>query len=316
VQAYIIRRVLLIIPTLVLVSIICFFSVRFIPGDTIALMLQEKQHATQVDRDELRHRLGLDVPAYVQYGRWLLNLLHGDLGQSLWTGDSVAGQLARRMPISFELGLLALVVSQLIAFPVGVYSAMRQDTGGDYAARSFAIVCIALPSFWLGTLVIVFPSIWWHWTPPMEYVSFLKDPVANLQLFIIPAVVLGMVTSGTTMRMTRTMMLEVLRQDYIRTAWSKGLKERVVVTRHALRNALIPVVTIVGIQLPLLVGGTVVVEQIFSLPGVGRLMLGALSDRDYSVVSGINICVASIVLLINLVVDLTYSWLDPRVRYK
>jgi peptide/nickel transport system permease protein len=316
VQAYIIRRVLLIIPTLVLVSIICFFSVRFIPGDTIALMLQEKQHATQVDRDELRHRLGLDVPAYVQYGRWLLNLLHGDLGRSLWTGDSVAGQLARRMPVSFELGLLAFVVSQLIAFPVGVYSAMRQDTGGDYAARSFAIVCIALPSFWLGTLVIVFPSIWWHWTPPMEYVSILKDPIANLQLFIIPAVVLGMVTSGTTMRMTRTMMLEVLRQDYIRTAWSKGLKERVVVTRHALRNALIPVVTIVGIQLPLLVGGTVVVEQIFSLPGVGRLMLGALSDRDYSVVSGINICVASIVLLINLVVDLTYSWLDPRVRYK
>ncbi|MDD5289094.1 MAG: ABC transporter permease [Dehalococcoidales bacterium] len=315
-QAYIIRRLLLIIPTMVLVTIICFFSVRFIPGDVVAMMLQEKQHATQVDMDALRHALGLDVPDHVQYWRWLTAIVRGDLGKSLWTGDTVASQVARRLPITFELGILALLTSQIIAIPIGIYSAIRQDTLGDYLARSLAVAFIALPSFWLGTMVIVYPSIWWQWTPPMEYIAFTQDPIANLQLFAIPSVILGMVISGTTMRMTRTMMLEVLRHDYIRTAWSKGLKERVVVMRHALKNALIPVITIIGLQIPLLIGGAVVTEQIFSLPGVGRLMLGALSDRDYPLVSGINVCVAVFVLVINIVVDFTYSWLDPRIRYK
>ena len=315
-QAYVIRRILLIIPTIVLVTIICFFSVRFIPGDVVAMMLQEKQHATQVDMDALRHKLGLDVPDYVQYWRWLTGVLRGDLGTSLWTGDNVVSQVARRLPITFELGILALITSQIIAIPIGIYSAIRQDTVGDYMARSLAVAFIALPSFWLGTMIIVYPSIWWQWTPPMEYVAFTQNPIENIKVFAIPSIILGMVISGTTMRMTRTMMLEVLRHDYVRTAWSKGLKERVVVMRHALKNALIPVVTIIGLQVPLLIGGAVVTEQIFSLPGVGRLMLGALSDRDYPLVSGINICVAVFVLLINIVVDFTYSWLDPRIRYK
>jgi peptide/nickel transport system permease protein len=211
---------------------------------------------------------------------------------------------------------MAMITALIIALPIGTYSAIRQDTGGDYVGRSIAILCISLPGFWLGTMVIVFPSVWWNWTPSMEYIPFLSDPGTNLVQFIIPAVIMGMVMSGNTMRMTRTMMLEVLRQDYIRTAWSKGLAERVVVTRHALKNALIPVVTIVGLQVPILIGGTAIMEQIFVLPGVGRYLVEALGRRDYPILSGINLIMASFVLVVNLVVDVIYAYLDPRIQYR
>jgi peptide/nickel transport system permease protein len=217
--------------------------------------------------------------------------------------------------VSAELGLLALILGQLIALPIGVYSAIRQDSTGDYFGRSLAILCIAVPSFWIGTMVMVFPALWWNWAPPMRYIPFSDDPMGNIGQFIIPAIILGMVLSGTTMRMTRTMMLEVLRQDYIRTAWAKGLSERTVVMRHALKNAMIPVVTIVGMQLPLLIGGSVVLEQIFNLPGVGRYMLSVINKRDYPVISGINLIMASFVLVINLAVDVAYAFLDPRIHY-
>jgi peptide/nickel transport system permease protein len=211
---------------------------------------------------------------------------------------------------------MSIIIAQLIAIPVGIYSAIRQDTVGDYIARSFAVLCIAVPGFWIGTLVIVFPSLWWGYSPPIRLIHFGTDPLGNLKMFIIPAIVLGMEMSGMTMRMTRTMMLEVLRQDYIRTAWAKGLKERVVVVNHALKNALIPVITIIGWQLPLLIGGTVIIENIFGLPGMGQLVVNATQQRDYTVVSSILFMFAIVIMFINLFVDMTYSFFDPRVRYK
>ena len=220
------------------------------------------------------------------------------------------------MPITLELGLLAILIGLLIAVPVGIYSAIRQDTAADYLGRSLAIIGLATPNFWLGIMVMIFPAIWWGWAPPMELIPFTEDPLGNLGVFIIPSLILGTASAAATMRMTRTMMLEVLRQDYIRTAWSKGLKERVVVVRHAIKNALIPVVTLVGLQLPILVGGAVIMENIFNLPGLGRLMVDALSHRDYPVVSGVNLVFATAVLGINLMIDVLYAFLDPRVQYE
>ena len=211
---------------------------------------------------------------------------------------------------------MALVIALSIALPIGVYSAIRQDTAGDYVARSFSILMLAVPSFWLGTMVMVFPSIWWGWSPEVNYVPFLVDPLQHLKQMLVPAIVLGMALSAITMRLTRTMMLEVLRQDYIRTAWAKGLNESLVVTRHALRNALIPVVTLVGLQAPLLIGGAVVIEQIFVLPGMGQLLLDAVQQRDYPVITGVFLITGVAVMLINLLVDLSYGLFDPKVRHR
>jgi len=319
-SAYIVRRLLLLIPTLFLVTIIVFLMVRLIPGDIIDLIMEEhmfeEKRGREVNIEAIEKRLGLDLPIHVQYGRWISDVLRGDLGESMWTNRPVTEELRNRLPVSLELGLLGIIVGLLIAVPVGIYSAIRQDTVGDYLGRSFAILCIAVPNFWVATMVIVFPSIWWQWTPPLEYIPLADNPIENFKQFIIPAAILGMVLSGYTMRMTRTMMLEVLRQDYIRTAWSKGLRERVVIVRHALKNALIPVVSIAALQIPVLIGGSVIIEQIFSLPGMGRYFLEAIADRDYTIVSGINIVVASVVLLNNLVTDMTYAYLDPRVQYR
>src|SRR5436190_620970 len=212
--------------------------------------------------------------------------------------------------------LLALMVALLIAIAVGVYSAVRQDTAGDYITRSFSILMLAVPSFWMGTMVMVFPSIWWGWSPEVKFVPFREDPLQNLKQMIIPAIILGTALSAITMRLTRTMMLEVLRQDYIRTAWAKGLSEPLVVWRHALRNALIPVVTLIGLQAPILIGGAVIVEQIFVIPGMGLLLLDAISQRDYPIITGVSLVIGLCVMLINLVVDLSYALLDPKVRYR
>jgi len=317
VRAYIIRRLLLIIPTIFLASLIVFFIIRLIPGDVIDLMLAEVVGAADLTRADIESALGMDVPVHIQYMRWIGSIiLHGDLGTSLWKATPVTEELLARIPVTLELGFLALVTALVISFPIGVYSAIRQDTGGDYIGRSLAILCISVPGFWIGTMIMIFPALWWGWSPPIMLIPFTEDPLGNLQMFIIPAVVMGMLLSGVNMRMMRTMMLEVLRQDYIRTAWSKGLMERVVVMRHALKNALIPVITIIGLQVPILVGGAVVMEQIFCLPGIGRLMLQAIVQRDYPVVSGVMLFFASGILLINLVVDLTYGFLDPRIRYR
>jgi len=319
-RAYIIRRLLLMIPTLFLVTIIVFGTVRFVPGNVIELMVAEMSEdagtGVEVTAQVIRHRLGLDVPIHVQYGRWVGKALRGDLGLSLWTDQPVATELRNRLPVSFELGLLAIIIGVIIALPVGVYSAIRQDTGGDYVGRLVAILGLSIPNFWLGTMIIVYPSIWWDWSPSVQYIPLAEDPIGNLQMFIIPALVMGTAYSAAIMRMTRTMMLEVLRQDYIRTAWAKGLRERTVVIRHAMKNALIPVVTQIGMRIPVLVAGAVITEQIFCLPGIGMLLVDSISKRDYPIISGINLMVASFILIVNLLVDLTYAYLDPRVHYR
>ena len=317
-RSYIIRRLLLVIPTLLVLSLIVFFSVRFIPGDTIDAMLGTVDFSAEVDREALERMLGLDVPGYVQYVRWLGDIfLHGSLGNSLvGNRDAVEQTIASRLPVTIQLGLMSIVIGLVIALPVGIYSAIRQDTSADYVGRSVAIIGLATPNFWLAMMVMLYPVIWWGWAPPMELIRFTEDPLGSLGVFIIPSLILGTYLSAATMRITRTMMLEVLRQDYIRTAWSKGLRERVVVLRHAIKNALIPIVTLVGLQLPILVGGSVIMENIFNLPGLGRLMLAALTDRDYPLVSGVNLVFGTAVVGVNLMVDLLYGYLDPRARYQ
>ena len=317
-RAYITRRLLLMIPTLWIVTVIVFLLVRFLPGDVIDLL--ESRFASlniEIDRESFMRMMGLDVPVYVQYGRWMKGiLLHGTLGTSLTGHFTIEERILATLPVTIELGVMALVLAQLIAVPVGIYSAMRQDTAADYAGRTIAVVGLATPNFWLGIMVMIFPAIWWGWSPPMEWVPFAQDPLGNIGMFIIPSAILGTALSASTMRMTRTMMLEVLRQDYIRTAWSKGLKERVVVVRHALKNAFIPIATMIGAQLPILVGGSVIMENIFNLPGLGRLAVTALTDRDYPLVSGVNLVFALAIMFNNLLIDLVYAFLDPRVRYQ
>ena len=320
-RTYIIRRVLLLIPTFLLLTILVFLSVRFLPGDVIDVMMDRLSRREggmeHFDRERVERMLGLDVPAPVQYVRWLGGIfLRGTLGESLLGGVAVEEKIIGRLPITVELGVLAILIGLVIAVPVGIYSAVRQDTAGDYAGRSIAIIGLATPNFWLATLVLTFPAIWWAWAPPLRMVAFADDPLRNLGHLFIPSLILGTYLAATVMRMTRTMMLEVLRQDFIRTAWAKGLRERVIILRHVIKNALIPVVTLIGLQLPILVGGSVIMENMFALPGLGRLMLEALSARDYPVVSGINLFFATAVMTINLFIDILYGYLDPRVQYR
>jgi len=316
--AYLARRLLALIPTLLLASIIVFVTIRLIPGDVIDLMLSQNDiGADKKSRDQIMAALGLDRPMATQYLSWLGSItLRGDLGRSLWQSTPVTELLAERLPVTFELGLLAMLVALAIALPIGTYSALRQDTKSDYIARSFSILLLAIPSFWLGTMVMVFPSIWWGWSPEVNYVRFTEDPWQNVKQMALPAIVLGSGLSAITMRLLRTMMLEVLRQDYIRTAWAKGLPESLVVLRHAFRNALVPVITLIGLQVPLLIGGAVIIEQIFVIPGMGLLLLDAVTQRDYPIITGVFLVVGVAVTLVNLLVDLSYGVLDPKVRYR
>jgi len=323
-RAYVVRRILVLIPTLFLVSIMVFFLVQLIPGDIIDAM-RSKALDVELDRAAIEKELGLDRSIVVQYLSWLgiypqpdgkvSGVLQGDFGSSWWQSLPVTKLIAPRWPLTLELGVLALLIAQIIALPVGIISALRQDTWVDYIARSFAILCIAVPSFWLGSMIIVFPALWWGYMPPLMYVSLAEDIGENLRMLIVPSIVTGMAMAGMTMRMARTMMLEVLRQDYIRTAWAKGLRERVVVMRHALKNALIPVITLIGLQTPVLIGGTVVIEKIFSLPGMGRLLMDAVTGKDQPLVMGIVLLFGVAMILINLIVDLTYAYLDPTVQF-
>jgi len=311
---------------------IVFAVIRLIPGSIVdSELAQMKEFGIPIeDREEYRavlmKRYGLDVSIPVQYGRWIgvvpqedgsfSGIFQGDFGTSSFRGTPVLNDIATRWPVTLELSLIAIIVGQIIGLSIGIFSALRQDTWGDYTARSFAILAIAIPGFWLATMVIVFPSIWWGWSPPIILIKFIDDPIGNLKMFIIPGFLMGMMGAGGTMRMTRTMMLEVLRQDYIRTAWGKGLRERVVILRHALKNALIPWVIGVGAMLPGLFGGAVIIEQIFGLPGMGRLLIDATLGRDYLVVSAIMLIMGSIIMFSNLTADIAIGFLDPRIRYK
>lgn len=324
-RSYILRRLLMLIPTVFLVSILVFFLVDLMPGDGVDAMLAQGGVDMEFDREALEAILGLDAPKIVQYGRWLgvapqkdgelRGVLQGDFGVSWRERIPVIKLLSLKFPVTIELGILALLIAELIALPIGILSALRQDKWPDYVARSIAILCISLPSFWVGTMVIVIPSILWGYMPPIMLIRFFDDPIGNLKMFLVAAVVLGLSMTGMTMRMTRTMMLEVLRQDYIRTAWSKGLREKVITIRHALKNALIPVITIIGFQVPILVGGTIIIEKIFNLPGVGSLLIGGAQQRDQPLVTGVLLFFGTALVLINLLVDLTYAYLDPRIKY-
>ncbi len=313
---YVIRRLLLAIPVLVLSSLIVFGLMRVMPGDALTALMAESGNVGEKELAKLRKDLGLDKPYYQQYAIWIWQMVSLNPGYSIFTNEPIAVALKKSIPVTLELATLAMILGLVIAIPVGVLSATRQDKASDYVGRVVAVSGLSLPDFWLGTLVITFAAIWFHWIPPLGYASLWDSPLKNLQQFLLPAAVLGFRLSAATMRMTRSTVLEVLREDYVRTAWAKGLAGRIVVYKHALKNALIPVVTIVGGQLGTLLAGAVIVETIFALPGMGRLTVEAILFRDYPVVQTNVMLVAAVLVTLNLVVDLTYAWLDPRIRYQ
>jgi peptide/nickel transport system permease protein len=315
VKQYIARRVMLAVPTLFLVTVIVFSMMRLMPGDVATRMVEG--HAYAPTLDALRRDLGLDRPVHVQYGEWIGNiLLRGDFGRSYWTRQPIWDEFARRFPVTLELAVLTILVSVTIGVAVGIVSAVRQDSAADYLGRIFSILALSVPYFGLAVLVVVLPSILFKWTPVWTYARLTVDPLENLKIMIVPALIFGVTRAGPIMRIMRSALLDVLRQDYIRTAWSKGLSERAIVLRHALKNAMIPVITLVGLQMPLYIGGSVIMEAIFRLPGVGLFFFEALTRLDYPVVQSVNLIVAGLVVGLNLAIDLAYAFLDPRIRYR
>ena len=312
-RKYVLRRLLVASASFVIASVGVFSLPRLIPGDAVQLMLEERAYGK--DLDDLRAKLGLDRPIHVQYVDWLGRVVRGQLGESLWTKRPVIEELARRLPVSLELGLMALCFSISIALPVGIIAAVRQDSLADYVTRGLAILGLSVPGFWIATLAVLLPAIWWGWSPPIQFTEFSVDPWAHVSQFVLPAAILGLASAAAIMRLTRAMLLDVLRQDYVRTAWAKGVGERGVVLKHSLKNALIPVVTVLGIQVAQILGGTVIFETIFGLPGMGRFLFDAINQRDYPVIQGINLLIVSVVVVMNLTVDAFYAFLDPRIRY-
>ncbi|MBI4339573.1 MAG: ABC transporter permease [Chloroflexi bacterium] len=317
-RGYIVRRLMLMIPTIIGVSLIIFFATRFLPGDVATIMLgQEGGTISDHDISDLRHRLGLDEPLYKQYWEFMSGIPRGNLGTSLWTGRPVTDSILYRLPVTIELAVLAIALAAVAGVSLGVLSALRQDSWVDYVARSSAIMLLATPIFWIGVLVLLLPALWFGWSPrSVVFTSFAESPGKHLLQFVIPALIIASHTGAGLMRITRTLFLETMRQDYIRVAYAKGLATRVVVLRHALRNALIPVATIIGLQVAHIIGGAIIMEVIFGLPGMGRLLVeDALGRRDYPMIQGIVILAASFVLVVNLLVDLSYAVIDPRVKY-
>ncbi len=311
-RRYLIGRVAVMLPAIVLTSVIVFVLIRAIPGDVVTLMVADSKD--EAEAQQLRERLGLDRSVPVQYAIWARNAVRGDLGRSLWTKNPVTEEIGRALPVTIELSLLAMVVALALALPAGLVSAFAKDRIVDHVVRSVSIAGLSIPAFWLGTLYIMLPAIWFRWTPPTDYVPFVEDPITNLKQFILPALAVGYYLSAITMRMLRSQTLDVLREDFIRTARAKGLDDRTVMTRHALRNALIPAISVVGTQTGALLGGVVIIEQIFLLPGLGRLTLWAIQVRDYPQLQANILVVVLLTMLVNLVTDLSYGWLDPRIR--
>jgi peptide/nickel transport system permease protein len=314
VKRYVLRRVALAIPTLFLVSVIVFGLMRFMPGDVVTRMVEG--HAYAPTLAALRHDLGLDRPVHIQYLEWIGNIvLKGDFGRSYWTRQPILEEFVRRFPVTLELAALTILISVVLGIAIGIVSAVRQDSASDYIGRVLAILALSVPYFGLAVVVVVLPAIYFKWTPVWTYVAFSVDPLENLKIMLVPALVFGVTRAGPIMRIMRSALLDVLRQDYIRTAWSKGLGERTIVLRHALKNAMIPVVSLIGLQTPLYIGGSVIIEAIFRLPGVGLFFFEALSRLDYPVVQSVNLIIAAMVVGLNLLIDLSYAFLDPRIRY-
>jgi len=312
---YFVRRMLLAVPTVLLVIFATFLIVRLMPGDIVTVMMAERPYATPADKESLRKELGVDRPIPAQFVSYLGNVSRGDLGDSFWTRRAVTAELKQRLPVTGQLGIFAIALGLIIALPIGVLSAVRQDTLQDFGARSFAILALSVPSFFLAILVIVFPQKWFGWAPPLVYKGWDAGPVAHVYYFFFPALLLGVGLAGGVMRLTRTMMLEVLRQDYIRTAWAKGLRERSVIIQHATKNAFIPVLTVIGLQVSVAVSGSVIMESIFNIPGVGKYLVGAVFQRDYPSIQGVVLVLAIVIVFVNLLVDLAYAYLDPRIRF-
>jgi peptide/nickel transport system permease protein len=314
VKRYLLRRLALAIPTLFLVSVLVFALMRLMPGDVATRMVEG--HAYAPTLAALRHDLGLDRPVHAQYLEWIGGIVtRGDFGRSYWTRQPILEEFTRRFPVTLELAFLTIVVSVVLGVLVGIVSAVRQDSVSDYVGRILAILALSIPYFGLAVLVVVLPSIWFKWTPVWSYVPFTTDPLENLKIMLVPAVVFGVTRAGPVMRIMRSALLEVLRQDYIRTAWSKGLAERPIILRHALKNAMIPVISLIGLQMPLYIGGSVIIESIFRLPGVGLFFFEALTRLDYPVVQSVNLIIAALVVGLNLLIDISYAFLDPRIRY-
>jgi len=304
----------MVIPVLLGVTLVTFFAMRVLPGDLARTTLGE--NATPEAVAAFREEHNLDDPLVTQYLRWVGGLLTLDLGESFRSADRpVLDEILRRIPVTFELTVVALAVSLLISFPAGIISAVKQDSIVDYISRVLSMAGLAIPSFVMGSLMITLPAIWFGWIPPLRYTGFTDNPIDNLGQMVLPAIALGLGLAGSVTRMIRSQLLEVLRQDYIRTARAKGVAGHVSVQRHALRNALIPVLTVIGLQLGVLLGGTIIIEQIFALPGLGRLMVESVNLRDYPMVQGVVVFLAFAYVVVNLLVDLSYAWLDPRIRY-
>jgi peptide/nickel transport system permease protein len=314
-SGYIVRRLLVAIPTLIGMSIFIFVMLRLAPGNIVDIIFESAGYVDPKAKAALEKELGLDKPLVVQYWNWLRDIFRGDLGKSYFF-DRPAWEIIRpRIPVSLQLAVMALIISVLIAIPTGIISAVRQDTPLDYALRVFAIAGLSMPAFWLGLLIIL-ALVRVGQLPSMLYISPFEDFWGNMKQFIFPALAVGYRSSALLMRIVRSSMLEVLREDYIRTAWAKGLQERVVIYRHALRNAILPVVTVIGIEFAFLIGGLIVTEQVFNLPGVARYLVDAIRQRDYPIVQTLVMFIFMVVVLTNLVVDIVYGWLDPRVRYR
>ncbi len=317
---YIIRRLFGLIPILIGISIIVFLIMRMLPGDVAAMILMGggEDSTSGVSAEavaELRDQLGLNAPLWKQYIDWMWGIVRLDAGVSLWTQKPVFDEIFSRLPLTLELALMGLTLSLLIAIPVGVISALKQNTWVDYLFRSFSIAGLAVPGFWLATMLILGLTVWFNWTPPLGYVGLTDDPWKNLQQLFLPAIVIGYSNAAVIARMTRSAMLEVLREDYVRTAWAKGLNLRSILSVHALRNAMLPILTLAAIELGHLLSGTVVMETIFTLPGIGRYLIDAIFHRDYPVVQAIILLMGVLFVTLNLLVDILYGVLDPRIRY-
>jgi peptide/nickel transport system permease protein len=312
---YVIRRLLLVIPTLVGVAVAVFFLIRVMPGDVVVVKLRADGAAISEEAIQAeRKRLGLDKPLYAQFVDYMVGLTRLDLGKSLWTGDSVAKEIALRMPVSFQIAIMAALIAVALAVPLGTISALYRDTWIDHGVRMIAVSGLAIPSFWLGMLIILSLLSLFSWLPKIGYVPLWEDPIANLSVTIWPAVSVGYRYAAVATRMMRSSLLEVMREDYIRTARAKGVWTRLIMRRHALRNAMLPVVTVVGLEFAFLIGGLVVTEQVFNINGIGKLFVDATARGDFNLIQGLVLLIATIFIVVNLIVDLLYAWLDPRIR--
>lgn len=316
-RRFIARRLLLVIPTLFAVAVLIFVLVRIVPGDIVELRLVSGgSFVTKGVIEAERARLGLDRPIWEQFVQWIVGIGRLNLGLSMWTGAPISQEIAIRVPLSLQLAVMATLIAVALAVPLGVLSALRRNTWIDYGIQIFSVAGLATPSFWLGILMIFFLLTYFHWLPPLTFTSLFRDPKANLAQLIWPALAVGYRTTAVTTRMTRSALLEVLREDYIRTAWSKGLAERPVMLRHALRNAFIPVMAVIGLEFAFLIGGLVVTEQVFNLNGIGRLFVDAVTRRDYTLIQGLLLLVAFVYIAVNFINDLLFAWLDPRITYQ